>query len=283
MTTQTKPSSQQSGHLAEAAILGLRNLFDEISEDVSQRRKCESFVRRVLTAYEKDDLDALDKQLSKEPEALERLYPKAQQILHELRLLVDRWLAERFDRLAQQLAEYSESKGRRLKGISPNFVVDGLIEVVLDKENKAAKVGASYIRTLDWERIRDLLDAEWERVWGRPFNAAAYRNELLSAYEAIMQVKPNPSGWVALNDVYQQLKEHREEQQPDWRQSGRVAGYYKDEFSADLSKLRQAQIDGSLPLPHIEFSAIRDPRRAYRVVLPDGSTANYGFLRPQRM
>ena len=240
-------------------------------------------MRQVLAAYEKDDLDALDKQLSKEPDAIERLYPKAQQTLRELRLFVDRQLAERFDRLAQQLAEYSESKGIRLKGISPNFVVDGLIEVVLDKENKAAKVGASYIRTLDWERIRDLLDAEWKRVWGRPFDATAYRDELTSAYEAIMQMKPNPSGWVALNDVYQRLKEHREEQHPDWRQSGRVAGYSKDEFSADLSKLRQAQVESALSPPHVEFSAIRDPRRAYKVVLPDGSTANYGFLRPQRM
>jgi len=240
-------------------------------------------VRQVLAAYEKDDLDALDKQISKKPDALERLYPKAQQTFRELRLFVDCRLAERFDRLAQQLAEYSESKGIRLKGISPNLVVDGLIEVVLDKENKAAKVGASYIRTLDWERIRDLLDTEWERVWGRSFDAVVYRDELLSAYQAIMRMKPNPSGWAALNDVYQQLKGYREEQNPDWRQSGRVAGYYKDEFSADLSKLRQAQIEGSLPPPHIEFSAIRDPRRAYKVVLPDGSTANYGFLRPQRM
>ena len=283
MTTQTQAGYQQSGHLAEAAITGLRNLLEEISQDISRRRKCESFVRRLLAAYEKDDLDALDKQLSKEPDSLEAIYPQAQRILHELRLDVDRRLTERFDQLARQLALYSESKGIKLKGVPPNFLVDGLIEVVLDKENKAAKIGASYIRTLDWERIQDLLDTEWERVWGRPFDATAYRDELISAYEAIMQAKPNPSGWVALNDVYQRLKEHREEQHPDWRQSGRIAGYYKDEFSADLSKLRQAQIDGSLPPPHIEFSAIRDPRRAFKVVLPDGSTANYGFLRPRRM
>lgn len=281
MTTQSV--SQQVSYLAQSAIEGLQNLFDKISDDISQRRKCELFVRRMLTAYEKDDLDALDKQLSKEPDTLERLYPKAKRTIHELHLDVDRRLAERFDQLAQKLAEYSESKGIRLKGISPNFVVDGLIEVVLDKESKAAKVGASYIRTLDWERIYALLDTEWERVWGRPFDAATYRDELVSAYEAIMRMKPNPSAWTALNDVYQQLKGGREQQAPDWRQSGRVAGYYKDEFSADLSKLWQAQVEGSLPPPHIEFSSIRDPRRAYKVILSDGSTANYGFLRPQRM
>ena len=275
-------NSQQPSHLAEAAVAGLRNLLDQISEDVAQRNECRLFIRRVLAAIEKNDVDAQDRQLSKEPDALESLYPEARRAILELRLDLDRQLSERFDRLAHQLAHYSESKGIRLKGISPNFVVDGLLEVNLDKESKAAKVGASYIRTLDWQRIREKLDSEWERVWGRPFDVGRYRDELLAAYEGIMQMNPNPSGWAALNDIYQQLKESREDKDPDWRESGRIAGYYKDEFSADLSKLRQGQIDGSLLPPHIEFSAIRDPRRAFKVVLPDGSTSNYGFLRPQR-
>ena len=280
--TESGSNAAQESHLAQAAIGGLRALLDEVVADLSRRNDCKLFVSRLLAAYDKQNLDALDRQLSREPESLERLYPRAEATLREVRVEVERRLSQRFRSLTHQLAEYSESRGRRLKGISPNFVVDGLVEVVLDGENRAAKVGASYIRTLDWDRISDLLDTEWGRVWGRPFDAAAYRDELLSVYETIMRMKPNPSGWAALGDVYQKLKEHREEQNPGWRQSGRVAGYYKDEFSADLSKVWQAQMEGQLTAPHVELSAHRDPRRAYQVVLADGSTAKYGFLRPQR-
>jgi len=282
MTTQSG-SGPQSGHLAQAVLKGLQDLLEEISDDVSRRNKCKLFTRRVLTAYEEGDLDSLDRQLPKEPDDLAALYPSAHRTVRELRLEVARRLAVRFDRLAQYLAEYSESKGIALRGLSPNFVVAGLIGVVLNKENRAAKVGASYIRTLAWDRIRESLDSEWERVWGRQFDASTYRDEVVAAYHTAMQRRPNPSRWVALNDVYQMLKEHREEEHPDWRQSGRVAGYYKDEFSADLSKLWGAQIEGSLLPPHVEFSAIRDPRRAYEVVMRDGSAAKYGFVRPRRM
>ena len=272
----------ESGHLSQAALRGLRALFEEISNDVSERNKCKLFVKRVLAAYEKEDFDTLSKQLSKEPNTIGQLYPKAQQTICDLQLDVDRKFDERFHRLSEQLAEYSNSKGIRLKGVSPNFVVDGLIQVVPDKKKKAVKVGASHLKSLDWNRVRNLLKTEWERVWGRSFDAVKYSDELLSAYKTIMEIKPNPSGWAPLSDVCQKLKEKREEENPNWREGGRVAGYYKDEFSADLSKLWAAQLQGSVSSSRIEFSAIRDPRKAYQVVMQGGDIANYGFLRPRQ-
>ena len=68
---------------------------------------------------------------------------------------------------------------------------------------------------------------------------------------------------------------------PDWKKGGRLIPYYKDEFSVDLSLLWQAQASNLIDQPLFEFSAIRDPRRSYKVLQPDQNIGFYGFLRPK--
>lgn len=282
MNQNNNSNSQHIDQLKEETAMKLKNLFNNISDDVTNRNECKLFLKKLLNNYEKNDFHTLDKQLSKIPKALENLYPKAEKVLNTMRLYVDRDLSEQFDSLTQELDKYCESKGIALKGIRPNYVIEGLIEVFFNKENKTAKVGATFIRKLDWDKIKDQIEIEWKRVWERPFDSNKYRDELISIYEDIMKTKPNPSGWTPLVDVYQKLKEHQDNRNPNWRKAGRVASYYKDEFSADLSKLWQAQVKDKISPPHIEFSAIRDPRRSFKVVLHNGDTTNYGFIRPQR-
>jgi hypothetical protein len=98
-----------------------------------------------------------------------------------------------------------------------------------------------------------------------------------------MRVSPNPTGWAPLEGIYQILKQQAESENPDWRKGGRLIAYYKDEFSADLSLLWEAQALKRLNSPHIELSSIRDPRRAYKVIQPDRNIGFYGFLRPKEV
>jgi hypothetical protein len=86
-----------------------------------------------------------------------------------------------------------------------------------------------------------------------------------------------------LEGVYQILKQQAESEDPDWKKGGRLVAYYKDEFGADLSRLWEAQARRQVDSPHIELSAIRDPRRAYKVVQPDHNVGLYGFLRPKEV
>jgi hypothetical protein len=86
-----------------------------------------------------------------------------------------------------------------------------------------------------------------------------------------------------LEDIYQILRQDAERSDPQWCKNGRLVAYYKDEFSADLSKLWEAQATKTIGSPHIEMSAIRDPRRAYKVLQPDHNTGTYGFLRPSEV
>ena len=106
------------------------------------------------------------------------------------------------------------------------------------------------------------------------------RVELIDLYKEIILIKPNPVGWLRLEDIYQGLKNRVQVNNPAWNTGGRLVAYYKDEFSADLSNLWRAQTSERLGPPHIEFSGIRDPRFAYKVVLPGSQIGLYGHMRP---
>jgi hypothetical protein len=103
---------------------------------------------------------------------------------------------------------------------------------------------------------------------------------LVQIYQELERLKPSASGWAALDEVYQILKKQHQEHDAAWKRGGRLVAYYKDEFGADLSRLLQAQASQIVGPPHIELSAIRDPRRAYRVVRPDRNVDEFGFLKP---
>ncbi|MFC1881809.1 hypothetical protein ACFL2S_09985 [Thermodesulfobacteriota bacterium] len=282
MIDNPKVESTKYSHLSHAIFNGLTNLFEEISNDLSDRNKCKLFIKKVLAAYKDEDIDKLEKLVSKLPDKIRQIYPKSNEVINKLQLDLDRMISDRFNHIAEKLREYAKAKDIPIKGVSPNFVIDGLVEVILNKKNKSAKVGASGNRNLKWDSIRELLDNERKRIWKRPVIVRDYRDELLFVYESLMETKPNPSGWVALTDIYQNLKKNRERKDPNWRKGGRVASYYKDEFSADLSKLWQAQVRGEVPIPHIELSAIRNPKKSYIVVLHSNQTDHFGFLRPRR-
>jgi hypothetical protein len=276
MAMQNEPSS-----LSEALLSELKVLSHTIEDDMARRSKARRVMADILKALEQNDVDLLARAVGSQSAQLAMTYPETVAVLDKLQFDLHRRQDDRMRDVASHLESYCRAEGINIKGSWPKFTLDHLLPVEFDRKANRSKVGAVSLQTLKWPAVRDALVAERRRVWQRPFDATQFRDALLQAYRQVERIKPNPVGWVALEDVYQVLKKSEEQAHPAWRKNGRLAAYYKDELGADLSLLWDAQACGRVNPPTIEFSAIRDSRRAFEVLQPDGSIGLYGFLRPR--
>ena len=269
-------------YLTGAIAAELDNLRRVITNDISQRSRAKRIVADLFKAVEKGNHDAAARILNRGDQLIE-VYPQAKTTFEKLRIDLNRRQEEQLRETCAKLEEYCESERIPLKGRPPKYTVDHLLQVELDLKKTRSKVGVQSLSTLGWSRIRQALAEERARLWGRPFDAAIFRDRLTRAYGELERVSPSQTGWTSLEGVYQILKQQLELEDPDWRKGKRLIAYYKDEFRADLSRLWQAQALRQLGSPHIEFSSIRDSRRAYNLIQPDHNVGSYGFLRPREV
>lgn len=269
--------------LARLILSELSGLLQEVKLDTKQRNAVKKYLSQMKKAYERSDTETLSRLLLKPTKnELSSLYPSANETLEKLLIDVRRRSEQVFLSLFDRFEEYCESEKISLRGKMPKIFVDHLLEIYMDEKKQTAKIGIVFLKTLNWGKIRVALDRERHRIWDREFNPVSFRDNLSSIHSALLKIKPNPVQWVRLDDVYQSLKRQTHERNPDWKKGGRLVAYYKDEFSADLSKLWKTQINQKIDLPHIELSGIRDPRLSYKIVLPDGDIGLYGFMRPKK-
>ena len=273
----------QPSHLTKAILADMEALKKDVEEDVAQRSKARRAVGDLLKALQDDDFDAVGRLLRNRGQQLTEVYPRAKTTLDKLRIDVNRRLEEQLEHTYAQLEEHCRAEGIPMRGRPPKYITDHLVEVEFDRDSGRTKVGIQSLTTLQWAKVREALEAERARVWRRPFDAEGFRDRLVLAYEELERATSSPTGWAPLEEIYQILKRQVEDAQPDWRKGGRLIAYYKDEFSADLSMLWRAQASSEIDSPQIELSAIRDPRRQYKVVQPDHNIGLYGFLRPREM
>src|SRR5262249_50668833 len=150
----------------------------------------------------------------------------------------------------------AESK-QPCQGRYPRLTVAHFIEISIDEAKGSAKVGSTSSQSLDWSKLRRILEKEVQRVWGRSFEPSAFRDGLLAAYERLNARSPSPTGYVRLTDIYKELRAERAHLDRNARAGGRLSAYYRDEFSADLSKLVAVQQRQQLPGRQLEFTSIR--------------------------
>ena len=278
--TSTDYNESSLGNLILSELSGL---LKEIETDVKQRNLVKKYLSDIKRACERSDMDALTRILMrKTKEQLFSLYPLSRGSIEKILLDIKRHSEEALAVLYRRFQEYCNNRGISIQGKMPKFVLDHLLEVQIDPSRQSAKVGTIYLPTLDWEKIRNSIDRERKRIWDRPYDPGSFRDKLLQAYDQILKLKPNPVGWARLEDIYQFLKREIEQKNPNWKKEGRLVSYYRDEFSADLSKLWKAQVKQEITPPHMELSGIRDPRLSYKVVLPDGQIASFGHMRPKK-
>ena len=273
----------EQSHLTQTILAELERLSQDISDDIAQRSKARRVVTDLRKALEASNADTAARILQNRTGQLIEIYPRARTTLEKLRLDLNRRQEEQLRETCNKLEEYCRAERISLKGKSPKYTVDHLLDVEFDRKKIRSKVGNQSLSTFDWATVRDALEAERTRLWQRPFDAVSFRDQLVQAYKELERHSPSATGWAALEEIYQIIKQQAENADPDWRKGGRLVAYYKDEFSADLSRLWEAQARKQVDSPHIEFSAIRDPRRAYKVIQPDRNVGLYGFLRPREV
>ena len=257
----------------------LNNALDGITKDVSERVKIRSFVQSLSRAWEKGDLDTVSWMVRSDiRDVLRRHYPEAEGILEEIKLLLKRHGGQEIDEFELMLEHYCDEKGIKLTGSSPGFVVDHLIHVDFDRERNAVTVGMSRLQNPEWAEVRQSVEGEHKRIWGRDFNFSKFYEDLLMSYNHIIKYQRNDTDWALLTDIYREIKKRKME----GNLTGTSITYPGDEFSADLSKLWWTQSNGYNANLQMEFSSNRDPRFCFKVILPDESTALYGFMRPKK-
>jgi hypothetical protein len=208
-------------------------------------------------------------------------YPQTRPTLQKLQIDVNRRLDEQFRQTCSLLEEYCRSEDIQIKSSGTKYVVDYYLEVEFDRQKGRTRIGNLSLATLKWDKVREGIDLERARLWKRKFDIVRFRDKLVKAYKQLGVTSPGATDWISLEEIYQVLKRETENENPNWNKGGRLVAYYKDEFSADLSLLWKAQASRLIDTPHIELSAIRDPRRAYKVLQPDNNLGFFGFLRPR--
>lgn len=269
--------------LSEVITSDLKELIRQVDSDRRQKIALKKYLLQVQKAFQKDCAEDLSKLLSsRNKDQLTMHYPVTREIFERLSVYAKRKFERFFISFFNRFEAYCQENKFSLRGRMPNLIIDDLLEVKFDESKSTVKIGVTFIKTLEWEKIRSVVDHEIARIWKREFNPTVYRDLLIKIYTDVMKIKPNPVGWVRLEDVYQAIKSHIVKENPNWKQGGRLSAYYKDEFSADLSKFWAAQASGKINPPYFEFSAIRDPRLSYKIILPDRQKLSYGHLRPAK-
>ncbi len=268
--------------LTKVIIDELNRLSVEIGKDIQERSQLRKFLKQIVITFDKAENEKLLQLIEKHKiSQLIALYPHAKSTFDKLHVDAQRKSSEIYEKLSKRVIEYANQANIPLQGRPPRLSLNHLLDIDIDSRRRIAKIGAILIKRPDWGKMHQAIDKEYTRIWQRPFKAGSFRDELLSIYNDILVLKPNPSGWVRLADVYQLMKRHIKDTRPNWKKEGRLVALYKDEFSADLTNLWDAQVNNRIGAPHIEFSGIRDPRLSFKVVLPGGREELYGHLRPR--
>lgn len=268
--------------LVQSILSELEESLKVIEGDVKQRGAAKRYLGELLKYYRKPEYGAVAKHLaSAKRKKLVSFYPEVGGTLDKLEIDIKRKYEQVFPKLFSQIKAYCESGKIPISGSYPSLVIDSYIDVTADEKKRSINIGIKNVRSLDFDKLQYTIDSERERVWGREFDAQRFRNEIMEIYTELFGSKPSPVGWIPLPDVYQSFKARIERENPHWKKQGRLISYYKDEFSADISKLWKAQANGEIESPHIQFSGIRDPRKSFKIILPDGKVERLGLMRPQ--
>jgi hypothetical protein len=275
--------SMLESNLEKSIVAELSQLGKTIELNVKQATAHKKYISQLVKAFESGDSQSVTKLLRNDVRAsVITVYPVAKETFEKLGIWTKRITDADLASMQSKFEEYCQKRGLGLRGRLPKMVVDELLGIEINETARTAKIGSVFLRGLDWHKVESTLEKERQRIWQRGIQPSRFRDDLISVHNRLLRIKPNPVGWVRLEDVYQELKRLAEEGNPEWKSGGRLVAYYKDEFSADLSMLWRAQADHVISPPYIEFSGIRDPRLSYKIVLSAGRVEQYGHIRPRR-
>jgi hypothetical protein len=257
----TQLASRPSGDEADQRILAKQSAA--ITDDLAARTALARLWARLAAAMEGGRPQIaqrilVDQRMSKGS----KLYPALARAHSRVGIAVRRTLDYGLVALREAVLSHATAQGWPVSVTEGKIVVEHLIAVEL-ADDRTTRVQSKRVRSLSWDVVRPVLDSEYERVWGRARREA---DGFVGDLTALVEARGTDN--VRLRDVYEAIQRRRP------ARPGKLATYYKDEFSADLSVLLSTPAGRGF-----EFSAIRDSRLAFLVVLPGGSLQQYGFVR----
>jgi len=272
---------KESSNFTIAIKSELSTLNKKIDADIISRKKVQKLLTNLNKAIEDDNYELVNQLLNKGYSQIINVYNETKPTLEKLQIDVNRRLDEQAKLLGMQLEKYCIEHDLPLKSTGKKYVVNYFLEIEINQQKGRVQIGNLSISSFKWERIIVGVESELNRLWHRGVVPKTFRDRLFEAYKKLNKQNLGGTDWVPLDKIYQICREQIKAENPDWKKGGRLIPYYKDEFSVDLSLLWQAQASNLIDQPLFEFSAIRDPRRSYKVLQPDQNIGFYGFLRPK--
>ena len=273
LTFSAPPGSEpQPDPLWKAATDQAHRASQQAETSLAQHRAAAAAWRKLADAFARDQADAAARVLgdSRLRPALE-LMPELRPTLERLRLASQTRIKSRTSRITDAARELAESNGWPASMTSAGLRV-GHFVWVLPADAGTTKVGAQRVRSLSWDAVRPVLEAEYARLWAKSDDDVdRFMGDLESAIDQLQPDTVN-SEYVRLRSVYNALAARKP------KKHGAIPSYFRDEFSADLSLMLRRQRDSRVKSRY-ELAAIRNPELAFEVVQPDGSLAQFGFIR----
>lgn len=268
--------------LSESIAKDLDTLEHTLSDDIANLTKLRKLAQRLKSAWAASDGSVRGALKDQSISLLRSKYPKSGDLLERLATDANRQTTARASAMENVIRSFCAEANQPCEGRYPRLTIAHFIEVSVDTTAGRTKVGATSVQSCDWYKVRPVIEREISRVWGRPFNAATFRDRLLVTYDKIDTKTHSPTGDVRLLDIFQEMRAEMARDNPGAKTGGRLHAYYRDEFSADLSKLWKAQVSGELPGSQLEFSSIRRAEEGFSVILPNGGITTYGFVKRRR-
>ena len=273
LTFETKPlSASETDPLWSAAIEQAKKASQLTDDSLAQHKAAAAAWRKLRDAFLHDQADAAARILgdSRLREPLE-LLPAVRPMLERLRLASQTRIQSRTSRLTDTARAFAEANGWPSIMTTAGLRIGHFIWVLPDAAG-TTKVGAQRVRSLSWEAVQPVLEAEYRRLWAKSDDDVDRFMRDLDQAVRQLQSEAKDGDYVRLRSVYNALVAGKP------KKHGAIPSYFRDEFSADLSLMLRRQRHPTVKARY-ELAAIRNPELAFEVVQPDGSLAQFGFIR----
>lgn len=266
-------------NLTETNKLELKELLSSLDNEINNLKSLKKYVLQINKSYIEINNDSFNKLLVKKiGKKLINKFPSFKDTFKNISLDIKRQANLLFKTSTNEFRTYCKNEKLKLIDNSPSFIIENLLKVQFNEKNHTVKIGNTYLKKIDNKKIIKTIQIENDRIWKRDFDYRLFYENLFKFYSEILKEKPNPLGWIRLEDLYQTIKNDILKKENTKKRSSLIP-YYKDEFSADLSKLWEFQRKKPIDNFTSEFSAIRNSKYLYKIVLPNGQINKYGFIK----
>jgi len=190
--------------LTESNKLELKKLFNGLDNEINELKILKNFVVQINKSYVEANLISFNKLKDKEiVKTIFKKYPSFKDTLMNISLDIKRQANQLFKKNIIEFKAYCKNEEISLSDNSPIFIINNLLKIHFNERKHSVKIGNTYLKNIDLKRINKTIKIENDRIWERNFNYGQFYEDIIKYYSEILKEKPNPVGWIRLEDIYQ--------------------------------------------------------------------------------